>query len=451
MMPLIDNTGNEYAQDTDGVLSVNNFSMEEGGMTIAAAVNGVQDGSWGWSGGSGWTEDLDFAGSSIRMTVAHSTYRYSASGSDSVTATYTPGTLNDQVLVVASLRPASTGIVVAWVRIPSLAKDTDTQIYMYYGNSCIANQTENPQGVWDSNFKGVWHLVEDPSATGPQAKDSTQFGNHGTSYGSMTASDQVTGRIGGSWHFDGLATVGDGDYIDQGTNTSLNMGAGDYTLETWFKTSTKTEDMYLAGKGMSGTGGKRYMLVIRANCSNGHTKTTVDDDTAADESICSTSPYDDGVWHHAVAVRDGNNLRLYMDGVEDPASPADITTLGNIDDARPFTSAIFYNEGALNYDGTLEGQLDEIRISSTARSADWIATEYNNQGSPTTFLSAGAEGGGPPTAIGLISFTASGAGNDVKVAWHTGHEIANLGFNVYRSTNKGGPYRVARIRRSIRL
>jgi len=46
----------------------------------------------------------------------------------------------------------------------------------------------------------------------------------------------------------------------------------------------------------------------------------------------------------------------------------------------------------------------------------------------------------PPTAIGLMSFSATGSGNDIRVDWHTGHEIANLGFNIYRATNKGGPY-----------
>ncbi len=37
------------------------------------------------------------------------------------------------------------------------------------------------------------------------------------------------------------------------------------------------------------------------------------------------------------------------------------------------------------------GLIDEIRISSTARSADWIATEYANQNSPDTFLSFGSQ------------------------------------------------------------
>ena len=37
------------------------------------------------------------------------------------------------------------------------------------------------------------------------------------------------------------------------------------------------------------------------------------------------------------------------------------------------------------------GTIDEVRISSSARSADWIAAEYNNQSSPSTFYNFGAE------------------------------------------------------------
>ena len=39
----------------------------------------------------------------------------------------------------------------------------------------------------------------------------------------------------------------------------------------------------------------------------------------------------------------------------------------------------------------LDGKIDEVRISDTARDACWIETEYNNQDAPTTFYSISAE------------------------------------------------------------
>ena len=38
-----------------------------------------------------------------------------------------------------------------------------------------------------------------------------------------------------------------------------------------------------------------------------------------------------------------------------------------------------------------DGFIGEFRISKTARSADWIVTEYNNQNSPSTFYTVGSQ------------------------------------------------------------
>jgi hypothetical protein len=37
------------------------------------------------------------------------------------------------------------------------------------------------------------------------------------------------------------------------------------------------------------------------------------------------------------------------------------------------------------------GSIDEIRVSSIARSSSWISTEYANQNSPSTFYTIGTE------------------------------------------------------------
>jgi hypothetical protein len=36
------------------------------------------------------------------------------------------------------------------------------------------------------------------------------------------------------------------------------------------------------------------------------------------------------------------------------------------------------------------GSIDEVRVSSIARSAAWIAAEYSNQNSPSTFYTVGS-------------------------------------------------------------
>lgn len=44
-----------------------------------------------------------------------------------------------------------------------------------------------------------------------------------------------------------------------------------------------------------------------------------------------------------------------------------------------------------------------------------------------------------PTAITLVSFTAEGGLGSVALAWETGTEIDNAGFNLYRAITPGGP------------
>src|SRR5207249_4833764 len=53
---------------------------------------------------------------------------------------------------------------------------------------------------------------------------------------------------------------------------------------------------------------------------------------------------------------------------------------------------------------TWNGQIDEVRMSNAARSGDWIAAEYANQTSPSTFYSIGTENG---VTIGVTPATAT--------------------------------------------
>jgi hypothetical protein len=132
---------------------------------------------------------------------------------------------------------------------------------------------------------------------------------------------------------------------------------------------------------------------------------------------------------------DGAKVYAYVNG----SKVGEDTLTGNI-----VTGTVVYS--GQRCDGRpYEGDVDELRVSALDLTQCWIETEYNNQNNPGDigspgFYSVGSEDTDPPTAIDLISFTATGDGNDVRIDWHTGNEIANLGFNIYRSTNKAGPF-----------
>jgi len=117
--------------------------------------------------------------------------------------------------------------LIAWVRVPLLSVSVNTNITMFYGNPYLTSQ-ENPTGVWDNNYKGVWHMSE------VNAIDSTS-NNNGTENGGVS---NLEGKIADANYFEGvdeLITIG-------------NVGSGIKTIEFWMKPN------YLGSGGPTETG-----------------------------------------------------------------------------------------------------------------------------------------------------------------------------------------------------
>jgi hypothetical protein len=77
-------------------------------------------------------------------------------------------------------------------------------------------------------------MNQDPGGTAPQMKDSTQYGNNGTSTG-MTSANKVTGQVDGATSFDG------GDNINNGSNLFQQIGTQAISVSAWVKLSDLTE------------------------------------------------------------------------------------------------------------------------------------------------------------------------------------------------------------------
>ena len=94
-------------------------------------------------------------------------------------------------------------------------------------------------------------------------------------------------------------------------------------------------------------------------------------------------------WHNITATYDGSNTKVYVDGLLDNSA----SRTGNIDTITQVVE-IGHNTvySPANDTNSFTGYIDEARISNTARNADWIKTEYNNQTSPATFYAYGALG-----------------------------------------------------------
>jgi hypothetical protein len=135
--------------------------------------------------------------------------------------------------------------------------------------------------------------------------------------------------------------------------------------------------------------------------------------------------------YYLAGTWDGSTMLLYVNG--DPQYPRP-TFQGSIATRDVPTFIASYSGGTSQAPA---GIIDEVRISRVARSEAWIQASYHNQSAPETFYEIGTE---EPTAVKLVSFTATPDGETVILAWETATEIDHLGFNLYRSQSPDGAY-----------
>lgn len=265
---------------------------------------------------------------------------------------------------------SATGTLLAWVKVPTITAAADTRIYLRYG--APAAQPADPTAVWQNGFLVVFHLDESPSGT---IKDST--GNHdASSSGGMNVSDQVPAKLGG-----GLAFDGNNDVVNF---TNPYQGGGEHTISAWVSQQTTSDNDALIVLGSGGTtDGSRFLHT--AFSSGAIAVGLYSDDYLTDRDI-----QNDGFVLVHWTYNSSNESRVYVNGaLVPPVHPhngsADTSgTEGRIGNAPGGNGGFGVNMG-------FNGIVDEVHLCSTVRSAAWIAAEFANQSSPSTFYTVGAE------------------------------------------------------------
>jgi hypothetical protein len=307
-------------------------------------------------------------------------------------------------LLAREVESYSSGSLVAWVKVPVLSTSVDTVIYMYYGNSGatepVASSTYGSQKVWDdggsNNYKAVWHL---PNGTTLTANDSTSNLNNGTL--SSTPPTATAGKADGAANFNGSS-----NYISRASQTTWDWATSDYTVEMWINnTSDKQSGVQgplQIGKMIHNSGTQYWSFGTKANGNvewyywNG-----------AIQRVTGTSVVPLNTWNHLTMTVSGTTIKLFLNG--------NLEVTGTKTGTIPTDSSTPLILGA-NNSTYYNGLFDETRISNTARSADWIKTEYNNQSSPSTFYSFINEEP-PPPPDAPTAITAIPGNVQVSLAW----------------------------------
>jgi hypothetical protein len=270
----------------------------------------------------------------------------------------------------------NTGAVAFWVSVPTVSHTADSVIYLWYGNGAIAKSQENTARVWDSHFEAVYHLSD--HAASPAVEDSTSAAT-GTS-DATTLARSVTGQVGGALNGDGTS-----DFTDSGR--PIAMGTSDWTISAWVKAAATQRDgagATIVGDGGYTTAAAGYYFFV--DSATGRLRAAVSD--GVDRAIGSGGngpDLRDGAWHFvAVVYNRADAMTTYVDGIA--TETIDISAFAK----TPIGSDTNAFIGKSRWGSYMTGALDEVRLSNTVRSADWMLTEYQNQKSPFTFYTVGA-------------------------------------------------------------
>jgi hypothetical protein len=267
------------------------------------------------------------------------------------------------------------GAAEIWVKVDTVyGNDSTHGIGMYWGNDSTSSAS-NSAAAFDTadRFQGVWHLGQTGGTT---ANDAT--GNHydGTPYG-MTAASAVPGIIGMAQQFNGTSSY----FQMLGTaNSRLNFPeSGTYSLSVWVNAdSIDTLPHVIVSKGH-----EDYYLKLMSNASTANQWEFVEyHDKKGWDITEDTVQARTKTWTYLVGVRNGAKQYLYRDGVFIDSTvrislcDSARTETDNFSIGRYLRPATF-----VNYEGmcTFRGVIDEVRVSSTVPSADWIRLCYMNQ------------------------------------------------------------------------
>ena len=244
-----------------------------------------------------------------------------------------------------------------WVQVPTLSPDGSSYIMATWGDVAASSQlpcTTNGS-TWDAPFHGVWHMAQ------TNALDSTTNGNNGVAATNLNA----TGLVDGCQQFNGNAQINCGHGASLNVTTNLSVSA-------WIKSNENDLWGVFVGKGSDSDyelefPGSTTQVRMRIN--------NITQGGAAPQGAITPN-----VWTYVAGTYNGQTAILYLNGVL-AASNALTTTWA------PSSKDLILGHRADKATYYYNGLLDEVRVDSVPRSADWVWAAHRTVASNAVFAS----------------------------------------------------------------
>lgn len=246
--------------------------------------------------------------------------------------------------------------------------DNDFYIYYQYASASLTNDVE----VWDDDFVLSQHLEE----TTTPYEDSTQYSNDGISTTGIVS--RASAQIGYGQSFNS------GSAIEIDSDVSLQL-AQDMTFYGWVRFNDVSGNQTFINKGLHSSnlnysfGMYSIGSNLRFSYYDGEIQNILEDSN--------WTPTVGTLYHIAIVVnKSENTVKFLVDG-EEKSTVVDSNSLNYSN-----TSTDDFIMGAnSNYSDGMDGILDEITLSKTGRSTNWIKTTYYNQNDSSNFYAVGSE------------------------------------------------------------
>jgi biopolymer transport protein ExbB len=251
-----------------------------------------------------------------------------------------------------------------WVLVPAMTAPTHVVPYVCTGDPSIHSYQGGAVGSeFDASTQAVWHLPDGTSLSLVDFSVNTAA-NGGTGVNSPTA---ASGRIDGAVGLLGASN----QYVTVGSSSTLNPPAE--TVSAWVRGSSFPNAYNTVWSRITGSSTAFQQLFVK---SNGKLAVYLQGSGAVNYDGTGTIALSANTWYYiAFTYSSATGLVGYVNGSQDHTAAANGALAAGSVAASIGQDTKVFGRG-------WDGAVDEVRVSSVARSAAWLATEYANQSSP---------------------------------------------------------------------
>jgi Concanavalin A-like lectin/glucanases superfamily/Domain of unknown function (DUF2341) len=273
-----------------------------------------------------------------------------------------------------------------WVSVDVKGNNNTQAIVMHWGNPGAASAA-NSKAVFskEAGFLGAWHLDEDGNTAEGGYKDASWNEAHGTGQ-KLAAGSRVPARVGFGTHFENPkgGAAGQIKWIEVGgpkVVNDFNPVGHPITVSGWTNANSwggYYETIFSKGDGTYSLQ-RDYM---------GRTEVCMSPSSGRYHQCAITSAPPTKMWMHYMILRkdNPNDLSLFING----RKAAGTTAAGrNTMEAFGIANQSFRGKEPTRTGRGFDGIMDEVRVMSVERNADWAKLEYESQREGSKFLSFG--------------------------------------------------------------